>query len=50
MASLEMEKANLKKIATWPWDPESLRLLVTALAFPLGIWLLQYILQSLLGS
>jgi hypothetical protein len=50
IATLEMEQATLKKIATWPWDPESLRLLVTALAFPLGIWLLQYILQSLLGS
>ena len=50
MINLEMEKATLEKIPTWPWDPEALRLLITALALPLGVWLLQLVLQSFLSS
>jgi hypothetical protein len=38
-----------KGIPTWPWQPETVRWLATALVLPLGLWLLQYVLQSLLG-
>ncbi len=50
MSSLEIEQQALDRIPTWPWQPETPRLLVTALALPLGLWLLQYVLQLLLGS
>jgi hypothetical protein len=50
LASLEIEKSALRRIATWPWEPEVVRLLVTALAMPLGLWLIQVILQRTLGS
>ena len=50
MASLVIEKDALDGIPTWPWQPETPRLLVTALALPLGLWILQYILQLVLGS
>jgi hypothetical protein len=50
MASLEIELNALRKTPTWPWEPEVLQLLITALAFPLGLWLIQLILQRTLGQ
>jgi hypothetical protein len=50
IASLEIEQKLLEKIPTWPWQPETVQLLITALALPLGLWLLQYILQLLIGD
>lgn len=50
ITSLEMEVKAIKGIRTWPWEPETLQILVTALAFPLGLWLIQLILGRLLGS
>ncbi|HSG15154.1 MAG TPA: hypothetical protein VLE70_02380 [Anaerolineae bacterium] len=50
MASLEIEMNALGKTPTWPWEPEVLQLLVTALALPLGLWLIQLILQRTLGQ
>jgi hypothetical protein len=50
MASLEIEQTALDRIPTWPWQPETVRLLITALAFPLGLWVIQYVLQLLLAS
>jgi hypothetical protein len=40
----------LNAISTWPWQPETLRFLVTALLLPLLLWILQYVLQLVLGS
>ncbi len=50
MASLVIEKDALEAIPTWPWQPETPRLLITALALPLGLWVIQYVLQLVLGS
>jgi len=50
MASLVIEKDALDAIPTWPWQPETPRLLITALALPLGLWIIQYLLQLMLGS
>lgn len=50
MASLVIEKEALDAIPTWPWQPETLRLVITALALPLGLWIIQYVLQLVLGS
>jgi hypothetical protein len=47
--SLEIERKALQEIPTWPWQPETVRLLVTALALPLGLWIIQFILQRLLA-
>lgn len=50
LTSLEIERNALRKRPTWPWEPEVARLLVTALALPLGLWLVQLILQRILGQ
>jgi hypothetical protein len=50
IASLQIEKNLLEGIPTWPWRPETVRLLITALALPLGLWFIQYLLQRLMGS
>jgi hypothetical protein len=50
IASLEIERNIWNRIPTWPWEPETLRLLITALALPLGLWIIQYLLQQALGS
>lgn len=50
IASLEIELNTLKRIRTWPWEPETLQLLITALALPLGLWIIQLILERILGS
>ncbi|UCC62714.1 MAG: hypothetical protein JSV36_18490 [Anaerolineae bacterium] len=47
---LETERDMLKGISTWPWQPETLRYLVTALVLPLLLWIIQYVLQLILGS
>jgi hypothetical protein len=49
IASLELELNLLEKIPTWPWRPDTVRLLLTALALPLGLWLVQYVLQRVIG-
>ncbi len=48
MASLESERSMLTRIPTWPWRPETLRGLVTALLLPLIVFVLQYVLQRFL--
>jgi hypothetical protein len=50
IGSLEIEQNVLKGIPTWPWQPETVRLLVTALLLPLGLWIVQVILQRIWGS
>jgi hypothetical protein len=49
IAALEIEETALKSVSTWPWQPETLRYLMTALLLPLALWLVQYFLQRLLG-
>ncbi|MEE8357347.1 MAG: hypothetical protein V3R33_08580 [Anaerolineales bacterium] len=41
---LEKEIDAIKAISTWPWQPETLRWLFTALVLPLLMWLAQYFL------
>jgi len=45
ISSLEIEINALKGIRTWPWEPETLQILITALAFPLGLWVIQFIVE-----
>jgi hypothetical protein len=48
LASLELEREALKGIPTWPWQPETARILATAVLLPLGLWLVQYVLQAMM--
>ena len=50
MASLEVEHTMLSRISTWPWQPETVRWFVAALLFPVIVWLMQWILQRVLGT
>jgi hypothetical protein len=50
LSALEKELTALKKIPTWPWQPETVRWLVTALVLPLGLWIIQVVLQRFLGA
>jgi hypothetical protein len=48
LASLEIERAALTRIPTWPWPPGTLQGLVAAVGLPIAIWLVQFVLQRLL--
>ena len=50
IAALQIEEDALKKVSTWPWQPETLRVLLTALLLPLLLWIIQYVFQLFLGS
>jgi hypothetical protein len=49
IASLEIEQRAISNIPTWPWQPETVRWLVTALVLPLVLWIIQYTLQLVLN-
>ena len=50
MASLEIEHATLTRIPTWPWQPGTLRGLLAAVALPVVVWLIQFVLQGYLST
>ena len=45
IGAVEMEQTALSRIPTWPWQPETVRLLATALVLPLVLLLAQLVLQ-----
>lgn len=47
---LNTELSTIENIPTWPWQPETLRIFITALAFPLGLWFIQIIIERLFGA
>jgi hypothetical protein len=49
IASLEVEQTLLRRISTWPWQPETVRWFVAALLFPVIVWLIQWVLQRTLA-
>jgi hypothetical protein len=49
IATLQEEMKALQAIPTWPWQPETIRWLTTALVLPLGLWIMQSILQHVLS-
>lgn len=50
LASLELERSNLARISTWPWQAETFRAVMAALFFPVVVWLTQWILVRVLPS
>jgi hypothetical protein len=49
LSTLEIERAALQRIPTWPWEAGTLRGVVAALVLPIVIWLVQFVLTKLLG-
>jgi hypothetical protein len=49
LGTLEEEKKVVKSFSTWPWQPETLRWLFTAMVLPLLMWLAQYFLGQWLS-
>jgi hypothetical protein len=49
IASLQIQQTVLDRASTWPWHPETFRLLSTAIMAPLLIWLLQRVLSRTLS-
>ncbi len=48
LVALDLERAQIEKLPTWPWRPEALRGLIAAILLPTVIWLIQRFLDSLL--
>jgi len=47
MNGLATEQTMLGQIPTWPWHAETLWLVITAILFPLVLWLVQRALDAL---
>ena len=45
--SLVVERSLLDKVSTWPWEPEAMRVVVTAVLVPVGLWLSTRVLERL---
>lgn len=50
MNVLQSELGTLEKVPTWPWHPETIRLVATAILLPMLVWISQRVLSSLLPS
>jgi hypothetical protein len=50
ITSLDIEVNSIRSVRTWPWEPETLQILVTALALPLGLWFIQLVLERIFGN
>ena len=48
--ALKNQRETIYKISTWPWQPETIRWLFTAMVLPLLMWIAQYFLGQWLGS
>ena len=44
---LVKEQGVVGKVSTWPWDPEAMRAVLTALLLPIVLWLITRILERL---
>ena len=45
--SLIKEQSALDKVSTWPWEPDSVRVVVTALLLPVFLWAITRVLERL---
>lgn len=48
--ALDVEAKALASVRTWPWEPETLRLLLTAVLLPTALFVVQYVLRQFLGT
>jgi hypothetical protein len=49
IASLEIRYKRIASIPTWPWRPETARLVLSAIALPLILTILQLVAAQVLG-
>jgi heme exporter protein D len=45
ISSLEIQHRKIKAIPTWPWRPETVRSVITAIALPLVLMILQFFVE-----
>lgn len=50
LSSLLTERDLLAKIPTWPWRPGTLNIVLTAIFLPTVLWLVERLLERLLGA
>jgi hypothetical protein len=48
ISSLEIQYRKIKAIPTWPWRPETVRSVTTAIALPLVLMILQFLVEQAL--
>ncbi len=49
LTALDIHAKTIHKIPTWPWDPETLRTLITALLLPIALFVIQFVLGNVLA-
>ncbi len=49
IASLKAERDILADLPTWPWQPETPRVFLTAVVLPVVVWVLTALLERVLG-
>jgi hypothetical protein len=47
LESLIAERGVLDKVPTWPWEPETVRVVITALLLPVVLWIVTRVLERL---
>lgn len=50
IASLEIQHKRISAVPTWPWSPETARIVLTAIALPLILMILQFFVLRALGQ
>jgi hypothetical protein len=50
IASLEIQYQRIRDIPTWPWSPETARIVLTAIALPLILMIIQFFVLQALGQ
>lgn len=49
ISSLEIQHRRVKAISTWPWRTETARFALTAIALPLGLAIIQFLIEQALN-
>ncbi|MFQ5811658.1 MAG: hypothetical protein ACE5I2_00460 [Anaerolineae bacterium] len=49
IAGLEIERDVLARISTWPWQPGTLRIMISPVLLPVAVWLIQRLLERFAG-
>jgi len=50
IASLDLQRKRIKDIPTWPWRPETARFALTAIAIPLVLSILRFLVERAFGT
>ena len=50
LTAFDIQYKTFEQIPTWPWRPETFRLIVSAILLPTVLFLLQYVLRRFLGG